>query len=352
MADEVFGDDTFILLTKDKSLKDKVEEQISESGGAVARAINKRTTLVVCDSEADFEADLKKAAELKIPAVAFSFIEKSISAKARAKPEDHKLGSTNGSDSSGPSAKKPKIDEPSGVHKDSEWMGVSTGSDGTPYPFVLEITGLSGDNIVGGIKWPTLGKGAVTKIRGTVQGDQVKFEEYEAVQGADDVEIPMYYTGTVSGTTIKGKLKDSSGEESTFSLSKIKNKSGTPSIPSVSIPPPKDLSKHKGLPSFTPKSEFKGVLSAGHPLTLQLTTLTSEGKVEGVINWSSVAAKTHWIGEVKGEEILFEEKDVLVGEGVDIPVKYVGKIDDSTLAITGKYEAPSSTGTFNLDIKK
>lgn len=40
--DELFADDTFILLTKDKALKDKTEEQISESGGAVARAITKR----------------------------------------------------------------------------------------------------------------------------------------------------------------------------------------------------------------------------------------------------------------------------------------------------------------------
>ncbi len=45
MADELFADDTFILLTKDKGLKEKTEEQISESGGAVARSITKRVCM-------------------------------------------------------------------------------------------------------------------------------------------------------------------------------------------------------------------------------------------------------------------------------------------------------------------
>lgn len=42
--DELFADDTFILLTKDKALKETTEEKISESGGAVARAITKRVS--------------------------------------------------------------------------------------------------------------------------------------------------------------------------------------------------------------------------------------------------------------------------------------------------------------------
>jgi hypothetical protein len=107
-----------------------------------------------------------------------------------------------------------------GMHKDSEWMGVTIGSDASAYPFVLEITIMDdkGD-FSGTIKWyvfspsphpypgpslpphpvspfplcrPTLGKGAVTKVKGSVKGDEVKFEEYEAVTGADDVELPMY----------------------------------------------------------------------------------------------------------------------------------------------------------------
>jgi hypothetical protein len=45
--DELFADDTFILLTKDKALKEKIEEKISESGGAVARSITKRVNITI-----------------------------------------------------------------------------------------------------------------------------------------------------------------------------------------------------------------------------------------------------------------------------------------------------------------
>eukprot|EP00026_Physarum_polycephalum_P001027 Phypoly_transcript_01028.p2 GENE.Phypoly_transcript_01028~~Phypoly_transcript_01028.p2 ORF type:complete len:365 (-),score=58.56 Phypoly_transcript_01028:2678-3727(-) len=344
MADELFASDTFIVLTKDKTLKEKTEESISESGGAIARSITKRVTVVVVDNESDFSADIKKATGLSIPVVSFSFIDKSIANNAREKPENHKVDTSAGD--AGPSAKKQKVDDTaSGIHKDSEWMGVTIGSDASAYPFVLEITAMedNGQKFSGTIKWPTLGKGAVTKVRGTVQGDEVKFEEYEAVSGADDVELPMYYTGKLTGDKLNGKLKDSTGEESTFNLSKIKSKSGITTAIKT-----KDLTQYVGLPKLAAKTTVQGVLTLSYNYTVRLTSLASDGKVEGSISWPSVAAETKFVGTVNDSDLVFEENKILKGDGIEIPVKYEGKIDSAAKSVTGSYEAPTSKGSFTL----
>jgi len=298
--------------------------------------------VVVVDKSTDFLEDIKKAEGLKIPVVSFEFVNQSIKDKARSNTENHKVGADTDVN---PLLKKQKMDETSGIHKDSEWMGVSIGSDTSVYPFVLEITEMNGVDFNGCIKWPTLGKGAVTKVKGTVKGDQVKFEEYKAITGVDDVELPMYYTGKLTGDKLNGKLNDSSGEESTFSLSKIKTKSG---ITTSVAAPAKDLSQYKGLPSLKAKSALKGVLTLDYNFTVKLTSLTSEGKVEGTITWPSVTAETKFVGTVIDNDIVFEETEVLKGDGIEIPVKYEGKIDETAKSATGLYDAPMSKGSFVL----
>jgi hypothetical protein len=39
---------------------------------------------------------------------------------------------------------------------------------------------------------------------------------------------------------------------------------------------------------------------------------------------------------------------VLKGDGIEIPVKYEGKIDEAAKSVTGAYEAPTSKGVFTL----
>jgi hypothetical protein len=70
-------------------------------------------------------------------------------------------------------------------------MGVSIASDGSTYPFVLTIVQRTNDDLEGTILWPTLGN-SLTKMKGTVNSDVLQFEEYEAVRGKDEVEIPMF----------------------------------------------------------------------------------------------------------------------------------------------------------------
>ena len=54
------------------------------------------------------------------------------------------------------------------------------------------------------------------------KGSQVNFEEYEIVNGEDDVEVPMKYVGKVDGNTIQGNNEHEDPEcHSTFKLDRI-----------------------------------------------------------------------------------------------------------------------------------
>lgn len=59
--------------------------------------------------------------------------------------------------------------------------------------------------------------------------DSFTFEEYEAIQGDDDVQIPSYYSGKISakGKIIKGKTVGDSGnddeDDATFQLDLVED---------------------------------------------------------------------------------------------------------------------------------
>lgn len=60
-------------------------------------------------------------------------------------------------------------------------------------------------NIVQGeITWPDINN-AKTKVRGTIEGDEISFEEYES-QSAD-VMIPANYVAKLVNKKIQGKFK-------------------------------------------------------------------------------------------------------------------------------------------------
>lgn len=61
-------------------------------------------------------------------------------------------------------------------------MGTSTmEADGATYPVVMLVKERKGNNFSGEIHWPTLNS-AKTKFRGTINGDEVRHEEYEVIQ--------------------------------------------------------------------------------------------------------------------------------------------------------------------------
>ncbi len=117
----------------------------------------------------------------------------------------------------------------------TQWMGTCTSeSDGSKFPIIMVVKERNGANFAGEIQWPTLNS-AKTKFKGTVKGDgntflllaalilsALEFEEYEAISGADDVEIPMKYSAKVASNTIEGKNHHDDAELlSTFTMEKI-----------------------------------------------------------------------------------------------------------------------------------
>src|SRR4051812_26468316 len=101
-------------------------------------------------------------------------------------------------------------------------MGTCTSeADGSTFPIVMVVKERNGNAFGGEIQWPTLNS-AKTKFRGTITGDSISFEEYEAISGQDDVEIPMKYSGKVSGNSMTGKNEHDDPEViSSFKIDKL-----------------------------------------------------------------------------------------------------------------------------------
>lgn len=134
--------------------------------------------------------------------------------------------------------------------------------------------------------------------------------------------------------------------------------------------PQKDLKGYEGLPQLQANTKLNGVLSVDYAFTLKLSSLSSDGKATGTISWPSASALTSFEGSVKDSDFSFDETKsmllfvidlgcfgvgsyffyflVLKGDGIDIPVKYIGKLDEVNKTLTGTYEASTSKGVFTL----
>jgi len=87
------------------------------------------------------------------------------------------------------------------IHLNSEYAGICY----QPFPFRLQISKVDGSAIEGFVTWPTANN-AKTKIRGTITNEELTFEEYELVVGAD-VDVPTNYHGKIFVNTLKGEFK-------------------------------------------------------------------------------------------------------------------------------------------------
>lgn len=71
----------------------------------------------------------------------------------------------------------------------------------------------------------------------------------------------------------------------------------------------------------------------------------------GTIQWPTLnSAKTKFKGTIKGDDITFEEYEVVTGQDdVEVPMKYVGRVNGNS--ITGKNEHPDEecASTFKMD---
>eukprot|EP01128_Nolandella_sp_AFSM9_P004026 TRINITY_DN176_c3_g1_i2.p2 TRINITY_DN176_c3_g1~~TRINITY_DN176_c3_g1_i2.p2 ORF type:complete len:470 (+),score=189.78 TRINITY_DN176_c3_g1_i2:1671-3080(+) len=120
------------------------------------------------------------------------------------------------------------------VTGESAWTGKCKYEDGLEFPLDLKMTIDAGGAVSGTVEWTTLG--TQTKIRGNLDGTVLNVEEYEAIIGGDEVEIPSFYLLELLGNSITGKVKD---DESPASVSLSKVEPSTAAAPSFSFPTPK-----------------------------------------------------------------------------------------------------------------
>lgn len=122
------------------------------------------------------------------------------------------------------------------MEEGQDWMGVCSYTEEKKYyPFNMKIGKVDGAKVEAVMSWKTLGD-AKTRVKGTIVGDEFKFQEYEVrdyhhrkwifcvterlaqvIQGKDEVEVPMDYKGKLKGNSIVGDVGDKS-QKVTFKL--------------------------------------------------------------------------------------------------------------------------------------
>jgi len=216
----------------------------------------------------------------------------------------------------------------------SAWMGVCSYGGGDDFPFRLEVSTYKAKKITGQVSWPTL-KSAKTKMRGTIERNVVKFEEYEAISGADDVQIPSFYSGVLSNgaKTIKGKtvadgdaVGDGDEDDATFKLDLIEASDHS------------DDEKTPSLPAFKDGAKLSGTCSWEYPFALKVTKRTGDN-LAGTIKWDFQDCETKFKGTVASDGTLkFEEYEMLpAGKNpVPIPMLYNGALSGTLGGLEGK----------------
>jgi len=225
----------------------------------------------------------------------------------------------------------PEIDVP------STWVGVcsyQSADVADDFPFRVEISSYKAKKLLGTVSWPTL-DGAKTKIRGTIEGDTVMFEEYEAISGADQVQIPSFYRGKI--TDFAKKIK---GET-------IPNPNGSADDDFTKATFELDLIDKDESSADSPKKKKK--TGVEYPFTFNVTKRTGNNIV-GTIKWEKQKYEAKFKGTVTATGIEFEEFEVVSNEGnvkVDLPLTYNAKFKPSEASFVGK---SSSGGAFKLEV--
>jgi len=204
-----------------------------------------------------------------------------------------------------------EIVEATSLQPGSEWMGVCTyQNEGEHFPFVLEVTKTDNDKIEGFVYWKTLND-SQTKFRGTVKNGELKLEEYEVVQGVDEVEIPAFYAGKLVDTTATGTVGDAANKV-TFKMDRVK----APQQAELVVP-----------------SKWKGECTSSTGFVLVVETRTDKDALTGTLKYPSLNAVTRWKGKVAGSVLELEEYEVVKGdENVVILKKWKGTLDNGQMS--------------------
>jgi len=221
------------------------------------------------------------------------------------------------------------------------------------FPFQLDILQVDGKKFTGSIQWPTLNN-AKTKLRGTIENEVVKFEEYEAISNADDVQLPSNYEGKISvnGLMIDGQVttapdsdSDSDAENPSFHLDRIEQKPAAAK--------PKSSSSSSSDDTFDPGKSLAGSILIEQSFNMKIKKRKNT-TIEGIIKWPTYKSK--FKGKVENGTLNFEEyeliKQKLPEETITLPRFYKCKVDRKTGSIEGDFgpTLKHTQGTFKMKI--
>jgi len=228
---------------------------------------------------------------------------------------------------------------------------------------IITISDL-GKKINGTIQWPTLNN-ATTKFKGFVEGDTIRFEEYEAITGQDEVQIPSNYVGklTNDGNTLKGKIvtdaDDSDSDEAdapTFQLDKIKGLDDDSDSDATKTPVKSEnpVKKPEKVENLQPGSKLSGTCFVQHPFSIKITKRKGV-TLEGIVKWQNQQCKTKIKGKIENDILTFEEYELFSKSddaAVTVPMLYTGKLDVGNGVIDGSYgpAVNKSNGTFKIKL--
>jgi len=236
----------------------------------------------------------------------------------------------------------------------SAWIGVCSYGAGDDFPFQMHVTGVSGKQVSGTILWPSL-NGATTKFRGQIEGNKFTFEEYEAITGEDDVQIPSNYEGTFSkeSTKMTGKVvthdgdggdSDHDDDGATFNLALIKDDQADTDA----------SDKPKDKTALSEGQKYQGTSFVEYPFTIKIVKRKGP-LVEGTIKWALQKSKTKFKGKINNDELTFEEYEIAEkGEeedGVKVPMLYSGKIETASISGTFGPTVSATKGKFTIKLQ-
>lgn len=236
------------------------------------------------------------------------------------------------------------------------WMGVcSYDGTGDKYPFTWNLDAISGSQVSGTIDWPTLNN-AKTKFKGTVSANSLAFQEYEVIQGEDDVAVPADYAGTLDLTstdTISGTVNAGSPDGGKFTVTLVEKDDDDDNGDAMET----DTGDKLIGGALKQKHKYSGVVIQQHPFDLAIES-RSGNKVEGTINWKNLKCSTKFRGTIDPdtEELSIEEYAIAKIEagGVEpeLPMRYKANMSADLSSLEGSWgtDLANPEGSFKISI--
>jgi len=218
----------------------------------------------------------------------------------------------------------------------------------------MDILQIDGKKFNGTIQWPSLNN-AKTKFRGTIQKDVIKFEEYEALTGADDVQLPSNYEGKLNsaGTMISGQVttehdgddSSQSDETPTFHLDRIE----------ITAPKKKKSSSSSSSSddTFVAGKNLTGTIVIEQSFNLHIKKRKGD-TIEGTIKWPTYKSK--FKGKIQKDTMTFDEYEIVKqkvpDEKIILPRFYKSKVSRQNKLVEGDFgpNVNQTQGIFRMKI--